>query len=317
MKRISVFLALCLTFSGLSSPVQANIQPGEVAVTIAPLHSLVANIMQDVGEPALILPSNQSVHGMALKPSQRRAIHDAKLLFYVDEHFELFLPSLLKQSPHLRAEPLSATAGLVLKSLQSDHHHDKHDHNHHHEAALVAKPMDYHFWLSPEKMLLVTQQIAKILKNTYPDYEEAFEANRLRLENRILKAQKTWQLEMRKVKDKPFVVFHDAYQYLVDEFDLRQAGAVTLSPELPSSAKHMQQLHDAIEQQQVACVFVEPQFGLKQAQQLSETYGLRVGTLDPLGAGIAKGSDFYFLWMQQLITALKECLGEKLVVPLA
>ena len=48
-----------------------------VVVSIKPIHALVSAIMQDVGEPALIVEGAASPHTYSLKPSTAAALQDA------------------------------------------------------------------------------------------------------------------------------------------------------------------------------------------------------------------------------------------------
>jgi zinc transport system substrate-binding protein len=54
-----------------------------VAVDIAPVHSLVARVMQGVGEPSLIVAPGASPHEYSLRPSEATALQEADLVFWV------------------------------------------------------------------------------------------------------------------------------------------------------------------------------------------------------------------------------------------
>lgn len=68
----------------------------QVAVSILPLHSLTANLMRGVGEPALIMPAGQSPHGGQLKPSQVRQLKNADVIVWVGPAFEQALAKLIE-----------------------------------------------------------------------------------------------------------------------------------------------------------------------------------------------------------------------------
>lgn len=55
----------------------------DVVADIAPVHSLVARVMQGVGAPSLIVPPEASPHGYNLRPSEAGALQDADLVFWV------------------------------------------------------------------------------------------------------------------------------------------------------------------------------------------------------------------------------------------
>lgn len=77
-----------LTVAALaSSPSPARAAP-EVAASIPPIHSLVAQVMRGVGTPALLLPAGQSPHGGQLKPSQVRLLRAAAVIVWVGPSFE-------------------------------------------------------------------------------------------------------------------------------------------------------------------------------------------------------------------------------------
>ena len=61
--------ALCL----LATPSIAQEVP-RVAVDIAPINSLVVQMMQGVAMPSQIIPTGASPHGYAMRPSEARAL---------------------------------------------------------------------------------------------------------------------------------------------------------------------------------------------------------------------------------------------------
>lgn len=56
-----------------------------VAVDIAPVHSLVARVMEGVGEPSLIVQPGASPHEYSLRPSEAAALQEADLVFWIGE----------------------------------------------------------------------------------------------------------------------------------------------------------------------------------------------------------------------------------------
>ncbi|WP_170428555.1 zinc ABC transporter substrate-binding protein [Ruegeria arenilitoris] len=56
-----------------------------VAVDIAPVHSLVTRVMEGVGSPDLIVPPGASPHEYNLRPSEAAALQEADLVFWIGE----------------------------------------------------------------------------------------------------------------------------------------------------------------------------------------------------------------------------------------
>jgi zinc transport system substrate-binding protein len=63
----------------------------KVVADIAPLHSLVSQVMAGVGEPELIIPAEASPHDYSLRPSQAKALSDAKIVFWMGEELTPWL----------------------------------------------------------------------------------------------------------------------------------------------------------------------------------------------------------------------------------
>ena len=62
------------------------------------------------------------------------------------------------------------------------------------------------------------------------------------------------------VADRPYVVFHDGYQYFEHRYGVNAVGAITINPTVRPSAQRIGEIHERLEQLDAACVFAEPQF---------------------------------------------------------
>ena len=62
-----------------------------VAVDIAPVHSLVARVMEGVGEPNLIIPASASPHEYSLRPSEAKSLQNADMVFWEDQELTPWL----------------------------------------------------------------------------------------------------------------------------------------------------------------------------------------------------------------------------------
>ena len=80
-KMSSKTFALCSIMS-LSAGMSIAEAP-QVAVDIAPVHSLVARVMEGVGTPDLIIPAGASPHEYNLRPSEAASLQNADVVFWV------------------------------------------------------------------------------------------------------------------------------------------------------------------------------------------------------------------------------------------
>src|SRR5262249_3951247 len=92
-----------------------------VVVSIKPLHSLVASIMEGDGHapPVLLVNTKASPHSFTLKPSQMQALKEADLVFYLGDGYELFLQHALENLPaSAHRVALQHASGITLLSFR-------------------------------------------------------------------------------------------------------------------------------------------------------------------------------------------------------
>ena len=108
---------------------------------------------------------------------------------------------------------------------------------------------------------------------------------------------------------RPYIVFHDATQYLERRYGLNVVGSISVSPEVPASGKRLTELRRKIDELGAVCVFAEPQFDTRLVDNLIEGTAARPGTIDPEGGRLEPGPELYFTLMRQLAGDLKGCLA--------
>jgi zinc transport system substrate-binding protein len=164
-------------------------------------------------------------------------------------------------------------------------------------------------WLDPGNAKAMANEIAKILAERSPKDAEMFKANAAALNDKIDALALEIDRELKPVAGKPFIVFHDAYQYLEKRFGLTAAGSITVSPEVQPSGKRLTELRRRVTKLGAVCVFAEPHFGPKMTNAIVEGTRAKTGTLDPEGTRLPAGPDLYFTLMRNLAADLKACLG--------
>ena len=107
----------------------------KVVTTIKPLHSLIANVMDGVGEPALIIEGSTSPHSFTLKPSHAKLLEEADIIFWIGEGIETFmerpLESIVKNAEVVEFMEIESINKLKFReeSIFEDHDdHEDHDH---------------------------------------------------------------------------------------------------------------------------------------------------------------------------------------------
>jgi zinc transport system substrate-binding protein len=306
-RLLQVFFSISLLLSISNAVIAAP----EVLVTIKPIHSLVANVMQGVSTPKLLITGNHSPHTFTLKPSQMRKLENADIIFWVGELLETSLEKTLHNAAEKRQiVELIETPGLQQLPARSEHNWglkgrkaDTPGHQHQHDSSI-----DPHIWLSPFNASKMVQHISNTLIKLDPENAGQYQANTQQTLQRIQQLDQQISHQLAPVADHPFVVFHDAYQHFERHYQLKSIAAVALSPERLPGAKHLSNIKKRIKALNVACIFNETQFSSQLVNTISEGSKVKIGSLDPLGASLTPGADAWFELMQNLSNSISGCL---------
>lgn len=278
----------------------------KVVVTISPIYALTQGVMQGVGEPILLVAPGASPHSYALKPSQVSDLNSADLVIWVGESLETFLIKTIAQLPSTtKTLALLTTPGLDPLHFRTEHDHDhNHDHNHDH----VHTGFDPHVWLDPIRTQVLVTAIANALSNIDAEHKNIYQANAQKINQQLSQLDQQLRTDLSPIQNKPFVVFHDAYQYLEKRYNLNAVGAITVNPEISPSAQHISEIQNLIKQKNVVCIFAEPQFKPAIVDMIAKGTVVREGVLNPEGT-VGYGFTGYAHLLTSLSTALKTCLN--------
>jgi zinc transport system substrate-binding protein len=278
-----------------------------VVASIAPIHSLVAGVMEGVGEPTLLIPANASPHAYALKPSDARALSKADLVVWVGKDLEMVLEQPMQTlAGNARALELSALADIRLLPAREGGVWGKGGHDEEHEHGHGA--MDTHLWLDPENARVIVDAVAGELAALDAKHAELYQANAKMMKKRISDLGADITKELAPFRERPYIVFHDAYHYFEDAFSLHPVGAISVSPDRSPGARRLSEIRKVIRERGAVCVFSEPQFRPATVSVVLEGTGARNGVLDPLGATLTPGKELWFQLMRALAGNLRACM---------
>ena len=299
-----LFLYLLLTFSNLTL-VQAKDVP-HVIVTLKPIHSLVSGIMEGISKPDLLLSGGESPHTYHLKPSQMSRLSQADLVIWVGPMIENFLVKFLELYPERQIKLMNLQGLHLLKlrggALWQDSDHDSSS------SPMEDFQFDQHIWLDPYHAQVMVTAIAKKLGQLDARHAKDYLAHADRLNERLKKLDQSLATQLSSLKQQPFLVFHDAYQYFEKRYGLTALGVISISPEQRPSVRHLHELRQRLSQ--IRCVFKEPQFEETLVATLLQGTSIRVSTLDPLGMQLNSGTETYFQLLENLGQTLKTCLTD-------
>lgn len=155
----------------------------------------------------------------------------------------------------------------------------------------------------------MASEITTTLVAADPANALTYQANAKALDDRLTALDKEITATVAPVKGKPFIVFHDAYQYFEHRYGIRVAGSITVSPETIPGAERVSEIHRKVGELGATCVFAEPQFEPRLVNVVIEGTRAKSGVLDPEAATLKAGPDLYFTLMRSIANSMKDCLS--------
>lgn len=298
--RIS--LLLCLLCLLCASIAQAASGP-KVVASISPLQALVADVMQGVTEPGLLLDSTQSPHHASLRPSQMRSLSQAELVFWIGPPLESFLPRVLRSlGTNTKTVAMLDTPQLLSLPLRQAHDHDQ-------DRAKPARAtaIDPHIWLSTYNAGIMVAEIAARLIELDPAHATIYQRNSQRMQQEM--AALHTQISSQFTNRSNYISYHDGYQYFEQEFGLQHAASVSQNDELQPGAGHIRELRQLIQQQGIRCLVYDAPLRPALIDTLLQDSQAQAVELDALGLRQPREQRSWFELVRKLARDFSHCLS--------
>ncbi len=178
-----------------------------------------------------------------------------------------------------------------------------HEHEHEHGGT------DMHLWLDPDNAKAMAAEIAKTLVEVDPANKSTYEVNLAALDAEIGALDAEIARQLKPVADKPFIVFHDAYQY----FERTTVSALPVCHGQPGNhARRGTADVDPCQDRGTGCGLRLRRAAVRAETHQSRDRGTQAksGVLDPEGGALEAGPDLYAKLMRNLATSMNSCLSQ-------
>ena len=328
MRYIISLLLTSVAAPALTFPAMAEVP--RVVTDIPPVHSLVAQVMGDLGQPDLLLEKGANAHSFQLRPSQAAGLQEAGLVVWIGPEMTPWLDRALEGTSTAKELRLLAAEGTFRQDFGAEAGHEGHDHgteekaeaghdDHGHDEAGHDEAghddhaghshtgLDPHAWLDPANAGHWLGLIAAELSAQDPENAAIYAANAEKAQADLTALDGEIAALLAPVKDKPLVVFHDAYGYFAGHYGLTIAASIAEGDAANPGAKHIAEL-EALLREGPVCLFPEANHDPKLVAQLAEATGLTpAGALDPEGSFIEPGAALYGQMLRTMATTIADC----------
>ena len=298
MKRFLLALLLAVPVTGSALAQKLN-----VVTTTSDLASITKEVGGDRVEVTSIARGYQDPHFVEPKPSFLLLLRKADLIEVVGLDLEIgWLPPLIDQSRNNRIRPGSAgyldlSAGVeILDRPKGAVNRSMGD---------VHPQGNPHYWLDPANAVRIGIQVAGRLSQLRPKDAPYFASRLNAFKVKMNEANKRWTAALAPFRGAKVVTYHNSWANFVRRYGLNVIGFVEPKPGVPPSPSHTFGLINAMKEQKVKAILVEPYFDLKTPQSIADRTGAKLLVLYPSVGGQPGLDDYVKLFDRNVAELVK------------
>jgi ABC-type Zn uptake system ZnuABC Zn-binding protein ZnuA len=257
-----------------------------------------AAIAREVGGDRITVESiargYQDPHFVEAKPSFILKLQKADLLVIVGRDLEIgWLPPLIHQSRNakvqvgaagyldasLRARILDIPQGQITRA-----------------SGDVHPQGNPHYWLDPENGKAIAKAVGDKLGELRPADRALYDGRVADFSRRVDEAEKRWLATLAPYKNVKVVTYHRSFSNFAERFGVTVIDYVEPKPGIPPSPQHTLDVINAMKQQNVKVIMVEPYFDLKTPAAIGRSTGAEVLVMPPSVGGVKSVTDYFSLF---------------------
>ena len=189
--------------------------------------------------------------------------------------------------------------------IESNVHNEDSDHADHDHSEHSHGDENAHAWMNLDDYQIQVQNICNGLSEADSTHADRYAANAQTYQAKVQELQQETAELASQIAAQPVVIFHEAYEYIVQEYGLQLAGEMNLDEERQVSAGEVADILHAIEDNHVSVGLAEELYGTDMGEMVAKQSGVKVVYLDTLTRG-DYSADSYLEGMKSNIEQLKE-----------
>ena len=294
MKNVIFSVSVLLLATIFSLPAYGNLL--DVYVSIPPQKWLAEQIAGDRATISILLEKSQDPHTFEPTPRKIAGLSEVKLYFTIGMTFEKHLTKKLEQADS-GLNIVDSSQGIARRAVEGhDHAQSAAEH-----ASSDGGP-DPHIWLSPVNLIAIARNMTDSMAAADTANRDFYEQNLSVLERQLHDLHERIKAKLAGYKDGRFFVFHPAFGYFADAYDLHQV-AVEIEGKSPSP-KQLFKIVSQARSENIRVLFIQPQFDPNSAKAVAQAIDGRVVALDPLAENVIVN-------IETMADAIVESLGNR------
>ena len=262
-----LLLALSLFVVSLPASAQA---PMKAVATFSILGDLLAEVAGDKVELSVVVGPDIDAHAYQPRPTDARALADAKVLVSNGLGFEGWIDRLAKAAP-FKGKAIVATAGVATLKADANHGHS-HGHSHGHGP-------DPHCWQDVQRVRTYVANIAKGLAEADPPNAAQYRERAQAYDRRLVELDAWVKAEIAKVPadKRRAITGHDSFRYFSSAYGVKFQSPRGYNTSSEPSARDVAALIREVREQRIKALFVENMTNPGLIDQIAKESGAVVG----------------------------------------
>lgn len=267
MLRRAFLLTPALFAAALPASAQA---PIKAVATFSILGDLLAEVAGDKVELSVVVGPDIDAHAYQPRPSDARALADAKVLVSNGLGFEGWIDRLAKAAP-FKGRAIVATAGVATLKAGADHDHS-HGHSH-------GQGPDPHCWQDVQRTRTYVANIAKGLAEADPANAAFYRERAEAFDRRLVELDDWVKAEIAKVPadKRRAITGHDSFRYFAAAYGVKFQSPRGYNTSSEPSARDVAVLIREVREQRIKALFVENMTNPGLVDQIARESGAVVG----------------------------------------
>jgi zinc transport system substrate-binding protein len=288
-----VMVSAVMFIAGCAAPGPEDDGKMNVTVSILPEKFFVERIGGEHVMVNVMVGPGDSPHTYEPKPEQMAALSRSAIYFAIGVEFEgAWLDKFISANPKMVIVDISDNVEKIPME-------DLHDEDESEGDEQSSDELDPHIWTSPELAKTIARRIADELSKNDAQNAEDYQTNLNELLAQIDQLQTDINDDLRDINNRKFLVFHPAWGYFAQEFNLEEI-AIEVGGTEPS-ASELSAIIDTALRENIRVVFAQPEFSTQIANYIASEINGEVILISPLAENWLEN-------MRTVVQTLKENL---------
>lgn len=267
-RKLTLFLSLILCSSSLfisgcatSQSKKKDSSKIQIAVSIVPESTFVEAVGKNHVEVTTMIPPGSSPETYEPTPKQMTEFSKSDLFFSIGMPLEKnqLIPNLNTKTKVVSLDKAVQKQYLDLK---------------------LGEERDPHIWLSPKRVIVMIDTIVEELSKIDPQNTAFYQKNGDSYKDQINAVDLKIQKSLLPVKNRKIIVFHPAFGYLADDYQLEMYALEEEGKE--STPEHLRQMIDLAKKEHIKVIFYQAETDSNQSKAFAEELGGKTVQLEPL-----------------------------------